>query len=383
MEKKRYMIAYFPYLSMGNMDEIDLGFAQIWNFYKKNNDYIKDERVRSQLKLIFKMHRGHEDPISGIGVICLGVSDCRIFSDDEIKKIRDIQNLLFLGYVSEYNTEVLTSNSGHSMYTSDNFDVFLQNFVLEDDYVSERTGVIVPKLEGGWTTSELIIKRPTYVLTSSGNEPDWEFIKQLQVLEKKRPTVFKRIMGATEIFMESYYNSPILSQNARILLITSAFEIMLNLRPGLEARKEFKKYIGDNFVLSGEKDYEYVVRGIKNKRTVTLKKKQIWADKLFTLRNDIAHGRRIDKRRYRFNKYQSHLHISLLFFLLFIRKQIEKSIKIPCDIQIKWRDWTDEFHYPRPVRCQILEYDRLTAPLERLLMQNDLLNVKNLKTTSE
>jgi hypothetical protein len=44
-----FFIAYFPYISLKDAPEIDFGFAKVWNFDLKKNDYITDQRLLEKM----------------------------------------------------------------------------------------------------------------------------------------------------------------------------------------------------------------------------------------------------------------------------------------------------------------------------------------------
>lgn len=151
--------------------------------------------------------------------------------------------------------------------------------------------------------------------------------------------------------MESYYNTPYLSRNARVLLNASAFEILLSL-PEIQQRKAFKEKIKKVVSLKGEQEYSYWTKiGGKSKKfkgTVA----EIWADKFYSLRNNIIHGNNILPKEFVFKNYQSHLDISCLFFIFLLKKQLEKSLgnSCECDYEIRWDKWTEEFPAIREIQ---------------------------------
>lgn len=327
---------------MGEVSEIEFGFAKVWNFNSKKDKYVKNLEIKDKLEKIFSMYVSGNSidkyAIGGIGIVSIGKIDFRHFSPDEMEIVKNIQNILFLCFLSKNNIHPFNPNMGHRMATSDNFDIVIHKINLEDDYVAERTGYIVPFLIGGYKFDELSIQKPSYV-PSPNFSLDMNLFSGLLELKNKRPLIFKRIMTATEIMRESYYNSPHLSENARILLQMSSFEILLEIPEGREKRKFFKEKIGKICNLPNEKTYvNYYQKGKKENLTF----KQLWAEKFYLLRNNIIHGNSLSEKDFIFKKKQRHIEIASLFFILSCKKQLERSLKnFPCDYEIVWKKWRD------------------------------------------
>lgn len=355
MDSQQYQIIYFPYLCMKGIDEIDFGFAKIWNFSKCKSKYIKDQNQIDKITKIFNCYKCYKTSlIDEIGIFSIGDVDFRVLTEDEMVFVKEVRYLLFLSFLSKNNTITYNCNSGHQMATSDNFDVIYQNFTLENDTVSERVGEIISYNKGGYKLDEVVYQRPSFVPTPMRFDIDKDLFSHLIDLKSKRPLVYRRILNATEIFFESYYNSHYVSRNARILLQAAAFEILLQL-PVEAPRKEFRHRIGFFSIHSRDKKHSYTIRYWSKKQLKVIKKqltiKEIWADRFFSLRNMIIHGEKVESTNFLFKGDQKHYDIALLFFILTIKKQIEKSLrnkKYGCDYEINWKYWKDEISQPEP-----------------------------------
>lgn len=346
---KQLFVAYMPYLFMGETDQIDFGYAKVWNFSTKKDYYIKDVKIKKKLDKIFKVYKTHNYPIQGIGIISIGDTDFRIYDDAEMAKVLEIRHILFLSFLSKNNVHKRNLNTGHFMATSENFDVIYQNFILENDYVSESAGSVVNMLDGGYLLSEIKIQKPAYVL-SPRFSIDAELLKILINLGEIKPYLYNRLLNATELFFESYYNSHHLSKNARILLQASSFEILLNIPETPQKRKEFKNAIKKYTVFDKEKTYVNYWRLPKSEKyKEMLTKKEIWADKFYLLRDGIVHGDFPPMASFNFENRQRHSDIATLFFILCLKRIIEEYDKnYSCDYIIKWEKWVDDTTYPKP-----------------------------------
>lgn len=348
-EEKSYLqIAFFPHLYMGNIAEIDFGFAKVWNFHLKKDLYITDLATKEKIEKILKMYLSNNSPLSrpikGIGIVLIEKNDFRAFNDSDKYIIKLIQNILFLCFLSKNNTLPFNGNTGHGMASSENFDVVFQKFNLQDDYVAEFTGYILPFMVGGFTFDELRFHKPNFIPSPSNFSLDMDLFRDFIKLKKGKPAVFKRIINSTEIMRESYYNSQHLSENARVLLQMSAFEILLKIPEGREQRKFFKEKVGAMSRILNKRlfiNYYSKPRNSSNKEYLTIN--QLWAEKFYLLRNKIIHGNSPSKKEFIFKNKQRHIEIALLFFILGVKKQLEKSIrKSFCDNEIIWKKWEDK-----------------------------------------
>lgn len=358
----QHFIAYFPYLFMKDADEIDFGFAKVWNFDVKKDQYITDPVMKAKIEGLLAVLVNHHSPVRNIGIISIGGSnDFLPLADKDYEIVRIIRLILFICFISENNTLKSNPNTGHQMATSENFDVIFQNFLLEGDYISETTGEIITFSKMGFKASDTKFITPNFVSSSYRFTLDRELFGHLLKLKDKKPLVFKKILNAVEIFLQGYFNTPHLSRSARVLLQMSAFEILLNL-PERQERAGFKKTIDDYTALPNDKKYEsywskHERHPSKPKEFFTIK--GIWAEEFYLLRNSIIHGDTPAPPKFLFRKQQKHTDIATLFFVLSIKKQIEKSIRgYNCDYEIKWDTWTDDISAPAPfVRTEFV-YER-------------------------
>lgn len=344
---KHNQIAYLPYLNMEGTDEVDLGFIKIWNFDKKADSYIPNEKLRNKIKLLLSanvFNNGH--PIKNIGIIQFPTSqEFDSLSDEETSQIDEIRSLLFLAIMSKNITIGRGANAGHYMATSENFIVTIQNFKPDEEYIGERSGTIVSINTGGYKMEEHKFYAPSYLTTPMRFDYNKRFLTKLLEIRKTHTRLYRKILRGTGLFSESYFNDHQISQNARIMLQCGGFEALLDL-PDNKQRKRFKEIIEKETVESGEKNitywYETKPRLKKCKDKTTLK--VVWADKIFSLRNKIIHGNKIDASEFSFRNKQGHMHISLMFFILLVKKRINKILRKKMFYDtITWKKVEDKF----------------------------------------
>lgn len=355
---QKYFFVYLPYLNMGQTAEIDFGFAKIWNFDLKQKEYLSDANLLQMVNKILANHKTSYGKVRGIGLGLVGDNDFRKLSEFDFIKINDARLILFISFLSEVNTITRNMNTGHSMVSSENFEMINFSIVLESEYMTEYTGFVVPSWHGGIKINENIKTRERHILTPSHFRFDKELFNSLIELRTKKPKIFRRIISAVGVFYESYYNASQISHTARILLQASAFETLFKTKEG-KGRKELKDNIKKYANYKEDKIIEYKAEG-KNPSEIkiefgTIKEK--WADRFFTLRNHIMHGLIPKPREYLFGKWQRHFDVALYFFIFFIKREIEKSLRKEIfGDDVVYKTWTDDL-MEKPQKFTGFEYD--------------------------
>jgi hypothetical protein len=338
-------IVYFPFISMGNEQEIDFGFLKIWNFDFISKKYIADPKLLSRVsKILSTNHAYFSGPVKGIGVVSIGNTDFRHYTQEESNLIRDARLILFLSFLAKHNAVRNDINAGHWFATTENFNFTAQNFEIDSDNMATRDGYIVDIMAGGYRMDRDKFFKPSYIASPTQFSIDENLFNSLLLLRDKKPRVFSKITRATELFSESYYNSQSVSINARILCQMGAFEMLLNL-PEREQRKYFKDIVETETSFDKEKKYVYYYESRigKKKQKESRTIKGIWADRFYTLRNHIIHGLKIPKEQYVFKKNQRHTDIALLFFIFLVKQQIEKGLRRKIFMHlITWETKLDE-----------------------------------------
>ncbi|HEU0080825.1 MAG TPA: hypothetical protein VFQ72_02280 [Candidatus Paceibacterota bacterium] len=342
---KQYFLYYFPYLTMRDVEEIDFGFIKIWNFDKKKDAYISDPALKAKITQILANYQSQFYPVRGIGIASIGTNDFRKFTPEEAADLHTAKYILFISALAYNNLHTANVNIGHAMFSSENFESMIFSMVLDSEYMSEPGGFVINMLHGGIEISKNLQKTPSYILNPSRLNLDVDLFNTLIKLRKRRPKFFKRLISAIEVFYESYYNSPQVSEKARILLLTSAFEMLLQSEPGA-GREKTKNFIALHANVPEDRKYSYYSerRGGVVRESGT--RKEIWADRFFSLRNHIAHGDIVPKTEFLY-KSQRHFDIAPLFFVFTLKKKIDLYLRR--DIfgdEIEWKKWTDENTIP-------------------------------------
>jgi hypothetical protein len=325
VQQPTYLLVYMPYIGLDSFVRVGkIRLVRAEDFIPQ----IADVNLRKRVRDILNMHRvggriaGKSTPIEGIGILHVGQPDFREFNAAEQQFIRDFRSLLFLSCLAQ-NNRMAGPNAGHFLYTSENFDIVEQKFDLVRDYIAETSGRIVRVTNLGYKIGVTQFLRPTHVLHPSRFRTDAVLLQQLDWLRQRQVAFYNRVLRATAVFLESYYNAENVDIRARILLQVSAFEILFDL-PDKQQRKIFKDHIERLTKVEGEKrfTYSYEVFGKRQKETRTVK--AMWADRFYTLRNHIIHGNKLNASEYNFRGQQHHLLIAPLFFVHSIKQLIDE-----------------------------------------------------------
>lgn len=222
-------IIYFPYLFLRE-DEIDFGFAKVIRLESDLSKYCSDEgKIAHVRNLLSAFYEGKERPIRGIGL--LKFAECELFDpvpNLTTDRIDEIKNLLFISALSLSNTSDRNSYAGWSVVASDNFDYFIQPFVVGAYSFGSENGYIVTKIVGGYKVGGKYFKIPEYILEPRYNL-DTDLLNELLWLRQYSPVIYKRINRAIHFVYQSSSNNPRFSVNSRILLMATSFEILLKL----------------------------------------------------------------------------------------------------------------------------------------------------------
>lgn len=340
---------------MGSQDEIKIDQVSIWNYSSKADEYIRDVGLRTYIDKIIglNVHRGKQ--IRNIGIVSIGDIDFRPFREDELKDIHEACIILFLSFLS-YQMRLQGENIGLYMRTADNFRCVIQNFMLSDEHIAERSGTIINKTDFD-LISKISIPKPSYVVLNEFTfRHDVRLLDNLVRLKRRNIRLYNRIIRASEIFHQSYFNSEDVSVILRTLFQMAAFETLLEL--DYPPRKNFKDLIENYCDLPHERKFVhyYLDHGHKI-RDVNRTMKGKWAESFYQLRNCVVHGERIKEKYFKFREKMFHFDIATMFFVVLIKKLINENIRRKIfDEDILWNRSEKAFKYEdRSIRNMIIQ----------------------------
>lgn len=322
---------FLPYVSLQVPTPISFGRASIWSFTRQS-ELIGDPAVRARVGELLAMYREHagdparNHPIRDVGVFSVGAHDLHPLTPSERDSVEMLRDLLFLCCLAEH-LSMRGDNAGHYISTSENFDIITQGFTLETDRISELAGTIVQRNLMGYRIGSYQVTAPSHVPRPIQFTYDANLLRRLRQTQRADPRLFRRILRAVRVFYKSYYNSPSLAIDARVLLQVSAFEILLDL-PESNPREAFKGSVEQLLGQPRERRYRYKYETRHGRRTESRTRIGIWADRFYTLRNHLIHGNGVPKGEYEFGRAQHHLVIAPMVFALSIKALIDESRRV-------------------------------------------------------
>lgn len=318
-------LIYFPHLMLGNIDELSYGNVKVWNFRKKADEYIQDEVLRQKIRALLATNKYGRQPIQDMGILSMGDIEFRDATQEDLNTANEVKHILFLTYIAQNNVRTQGANAGFFIATSENFLFVVQNFHLESDDISESAGYIVKITTGGYKVSVTTFIAPPYVLKPLVVKFDDDLTATLLRLKTENSNLYARILRATDLLFQSYFNNADVSLNARILLQVGALEVLLDLPPDSSQRQRLKEAVENMTVLPSDpiETYTYETRAGTKSETKSIKVK--WADRFYTLRNHIIHGNEVLDPEFLF-EHQRHTDIAPMFFVLLTKKLLNDSL---------------------------------------------------------
>lgn len=327
--QKKNQIAYLPYLKYDDKPKITYCGWRILKFeyFLQLHSGTADEKNFLKNLILNNTVRGEiiTDPL----IIIPPKNKMFIpFSSVDYGIIEEFRRVLFISTISSSN---INFNFVQSVATSDNFRIIFQNFIFGENWTAYSSGKLFQITDGGYKHEELKFEKPNYVIRNEVSFDQQLFI-ELKKIRKINIKIFRRILRAIDAFMQGLCNSDDISQESRILQFTRAFEILFEL-PMIAPRKEFKEKVKQYCQSDHERLYRYKYErfDFKENKIVKADSKgsmhEMWADRLYTLRNHIIHGDKISTKDFIF-KSQHHWYIAMLFFVSSLKQLINEHLDI-------------------------------------------------------
>jgi len=310
-QQTHLQFSFLPYITL--KDELKIGDILLWPFYKKKDIYLRQETIRIQIQRLLAQYVENSKelkPLPNITILSYRSPDyLNPLTDKQLTEIRNAVTLLCFC--------TIIRNKSFYAFSSDDFQLFRQNFIPGDDGVAPSSGSIITRKYGGPKIDEILFIRPLRMSSGQAIIFDEEILRSLEKLQQDQQNqqLSRRIMSALEWVGYAYANTDNFNYFSRIVMMATAFEILLGgFRNRWEFIKKIKKYTcnpGDNNPRDREK------RTIKNRKGFEAREysfKEWWAYEFYGLRNRIVHGDEIGKRDIRNRKGNEYFFLSLEFF---------------------------------------------------------------------
>jgi len=308
--QKYYNFAFIPYIEIKS----DIKFSNVifWSF-EKEDSYISDERIKIHIKNILNRYVDYTNkkPLKKITMVSYESPDNFIvFNEQQIKEIKEAT--FVLSFCS------IIRNVDFRAFPSDNFQIVFQNFVPGDTSISISSGSYIHNTIGGPKLDEVLFITPYYITQGWGYvDYDERLFESILALKNDldNEELFARIIRALEWVYHAYSNVSMINFLSRIIMMSTAFELLFN---GIGGRKDFTKKIKKHScnVLDDRDEYrETRIMKINGKEEeVELSLKEWWAYDFYILRNNIVHGNTEEEIQIKNEKGFDYFLLSINFF---------------------------------------------------------------------
>lgn len=319
---------YAPYF----VDGLQIGDYEIWSFYEKCDEKIKDQEVITNIKKILSRHcrikmgkKYEEEEIKNIYMISPQNYEFKEpFSEkqrEDIFKIRDIISFCSISK-SESDQFFFEFSSNHFITHIQNIPGGMTNF---DSIVIDDT----------FSTNEVYIDgvkffEPLSIIPITENSLSSDIDKNLLESFNKcfNENNCEVIFSVLNLFYYVFYRERIMDLKHKILLLCMCFDVLLNC----DGKKKFTKKICkiiQNEVEPIDDEYKPILekRSIeidksKSIKEITLNKTAWWAYDLYELRSNIVHHNKLELDV----KKNGNIRTILLFGTILLKEIIIKKL---------------------------------------------------------
>ncbi len=281
-DKNPYQVSFLPWAGLD--EEITIGTVTFcpWNNIDKNN---LDTEIINWLDNYFKKHVNYKnEPVDTIVICWIDKLNFRELEKYEEEIIHNAANALTLSILGPKAIQQVISNP-NEILNSLNFLVTYQNFDPGHKTIAIQEGDVINTLI---KFEEARFQKPWSVVSGSDN-PDEKIIEIFDRLFKSNDTQLKnRIFRSLEWFFFSHIQSDYLRYDSKIVMMATAFEILL----GLEESKKSLCFATKLTEMIATDDFE------KNKREkIVFPLVGCWGYDFYKLRNAIVHGDEINNEK--------------------------------------------------------------------------------------
>lgn len=327
---KCLQVGFLPYVSL--KDDLKIGNVLLWSFYQKKDKYISDEVIKSQIERFLKQYvensKGREF-VKNVTIISYKTTNnFNPLTPKQLRDVKDAATMLF------FSTIIRNTNSW--AFSSDNFQPICQNFVPGDDLITPTSGSYRTRSVAGLKIEDALFITPFYISHGSDICYDEKFLRALEKLQQDRNNqkLYRRIMTSLEWVAYADTNVNNFNRASRIVMMATAFEILLN---GFKDRFDFMKKIkkrtcNDLDDLTSHPFYRY--RRMRSTRKIhynwrkqskNFSFKEWWAYEFYVLRNRIVHGERIKSKDFVNRKGEDYFLLSIQFFEECLKKLLAEK----------------------------------------------------------
>lgn len=340
-KREHYQVSFMPWV--GFREEFQIGPVIFWPFSQADNK-IQDISIREHLKRYFRSYvdcRGK--PIEKIIVCSYQDIDFRTLSDEEYNRLRNAVDILVFSSIAPQTKNAICANN-YSMGppSTEVFQLITQNFQPGNDHIAVKAGSL---LSGGWKIGEVTFPEP-WAIGGPFRTPDKELIQGFdKMFDAAFPDdVRERVFRSLQWFRMSHVESDEISVLSKVVMMATAFEILLQV-PNTPNKK---KWIAEEIERRiSNSDFLMEIRKDSKGNDQTYSKVAWWSWDFYEIRNSIVHGDHIGAERLRYSApdkdWLTHLIIADLVFWECVKRELFEQKCIGNNVYSCAREWDKAF----------------------------------------
>jgi len=334
--KKEYLqLCFLPYISIN--EDIKYENILFWSFDKNKENYISDITIKDHISKLFKRYfkKFEEEPLENITIVSYK-------SPDNFKPLSSKQLDYIYDAVAVLSFTTVINNKKFLAFPSDNFSLKIQNFVPGNYGISISYGNVIREIDGGYDLERIKFYTPFHIILNSFmnyNKQLFNSIKKLKRIKNERE-LYRKIITSLQWVSYAYTNVENFSPFSRIVMMSTAFEILL------DGFKDRWKFINKISYYTGEKEDSNKdnreIRNIYYKRLDIIPKeysfKEWWAYEFYCLRNNIVHGKEVKYSELNNRKNEDYFLLAIMFFTECLKRILygKKCYKYDIPDKILW-----------------------------------------------
>lgn len=340
-EKIHYQISFLPWADL--KDEFKIGPIIFWPFSQVEKK-IQNKSIKEHLIKYFKSYVDRKGkPIEKIVVCSYQDIDFRPLSDEEYNRLRSaVDILVFCSIAPQTKNAICANNYSMRPPSTEVFQLITQNFQPGNDYIAVKAGSL---LSGGWKIGEVTFPEP-WAIGGPFRTLDKELIQGFdKMFDAEFPDdVRERVFRSLQWFRMSHVESDEVSMLSKVVMMATAFEILLQV-PNIPNKK---KWIADKIERRiSNSDFLMEIRKDSKGNNQIYSKVAWWSWDFYELRNSIVHGDHIEAKRLRYSApdkdWLSHLIIADLVFWECVKRELFEQKCIGNNVYSCAREWDKAF----------------------------------------
>lgn len=307
-------VSFLPWVSFA--ESVKIGRITFWPYYHERDARMNDADVRNHLNRYFDRYVDHRgQPAHTVTIAMVEDRGFQELEEVELDEMREaVHCLAFATIAPRIRAAVCAKDRDNGPPSADAFEFLTQNFIPGIEELVVQAGSL--------TNAGLRIDEITFAKPWALGGPAWQLSRHLveslnNSLASGAHGVRERIFRALEWFLMARLESSPLSRNAKLVLMTTAFEILLQLP--VDAKK-WPLVEAIEKVFGSDELNVCTRRTRKGVKKVTMA--GAWAYDFYELRNKIVHGAVVQPEELLDQSGWSHNVVAAVVFLECIEHEI-------------------------------------------------------------